>query len=1347
MTTEHADRARMPLVGIGASAGGLQALKRFFETVPDDLGAAYVVVVHLAPDHDSELDAILAHHTKMPVVQVGDHRHEPLRPDCVYVIAPDRKLEITDTAVGASPFEQPRGQRAAIDLFFRSLAAAPGRIFAVVLSGGGSDGAAGAEQVKEAGGLVLVQDPAQALHESMPGSVIARGAADVVLPVAELAQRLARLIRDGDAVAPLATVPTHEPQVEQAQAAALARVLDLLRRRTGHDFSKYKRTTVLRRLLRRIQLHHLHSIADYLDYLQEHAEEVQHLLDDFLITVTSFFRDPDAWQALQERVIGPLVEDADPDEPIRCWVAGCASGEEAYTLAMLIAEEIERRKIDREFTIFASDVDERALAVARQGRYPLSIGADVSDARLKRWLERVDQHYIVVRELRDHLVFAQHSVQRDPPFSQLDLVSCRNLLIYLDHELQDQLMGIFRYACRDGGYLFLGTSETAGTAYFRSVDKKHCIYQTVDNADVRRRLLPDLPVGSPRPPPARAATPTPPARNLAAEAHQAALEAYAPPSILVDSNWETLHLSALAGRYLQPRGGPASQAIVELVRPELRGELTVALRHAFESKEQWLSAFVPVRFNGTPRRVGVLVAPRAGAQERPERALVTFLEAGELGAADDAEQQCQPGNDRERLLLEKLHQAERHIEHLQSEHNGTEEDLRAANEELQSLNEEYRSTTEELETSKEELQSINEELQTVNLQLKTKLEEVSRAHDDLENLMAATDIATLFLDRSLCIKRFTPALAAIFKVKSHDQGRSIGDITHCLEYDQLEQDAQQVLSGLVPIEHQVHATDGRCFIIRLRPYRTAEDKIDGVVLTLVDITGLKRAEAVLSESEERFRALVAASAQIVWTTDAEGKVQEDAPSWRAYTGQSLEQFLSDGWLDAVHPDDRSAVEDQWRHAVASTIPLDTEYRLYHGPTGGYRWTSVRAVPLLHGDGSVRGWVAMNIDVTERKEAEMALRQADQHKDEFLAMLSHELRNPLAAICNSIELLKDSAETDTGLATEAIVERVIPLLDRQSRHMARLVNDLLDVTRIARNKLELRRQPTDVCRCVREAVETVQPQLDAAGLELRLQLPEQPLRVNADPDRLLQVVDNLLRNAIGYTDPGGQITLAAVQEGEQTVIRVRDTGIGIAPEELGLLFQAFQQTAKGRDTSGLGLGLALVKQLVELHGGVVTAASAGPGQGSEFVVRLPMVPEDHADAAAAQPAASPGDPPRRLLVVEDNVDLAETTRMLLEGIGHVVETAYDGPAALEGVERFQPAVVLLDLGLPGMDGVEVARRIRQIQGGEGPRLVALTGRHQDDTERRELAAVFDDHLTKPVNLATLQQTLARVGVRC
>jgi two-component system, chemotaxis family, CheB/CheR fusion protein len=834
------------IVTIGASAGGVTALQRFFEALPEHTGAAFVVVVHLDPDHRSGLPQIIGGRTRMPVIQVN--RTEKLEANHVYVIPPDRRVQLIDHEISPTEFEEPRGKRAPIDGFLRSATEHAGDGFAIILSGGGSDGAIGVRAVKEAGGIILVQDPEEAEYSSMPRSAIASGVADFILPVRDLVARLVELIRTKGTV--------KQPEEPEVDEELLRRVLAHLRVRTGHDFSRYKRSTVLRRLGRRMQVTRTDNLGEYYEVLRDSADEAQALLADLLISVTTFFRDHVAFEALRAQVLPDLFEGRDLDTKIRIWVPGCATGEEAYSIAILLQEEASKHELRPPIQIFGSDLDVRALAMAREGRYPASIEADVSEERLRRFFNRESDGYRVRQEVRDTILFAVHDLLKDPPFSHVDLISCRNVLIYLDRVLQDQVCNTFHYALNPGGFLMLGAAEAADNPFglFRTVDRSARIYRSVQQAVDKPRLLPRL-LGpaTVRDQTALVGRHMSPSVALGEAAlHRRVLEQVAPPSILVDEMQRVIHLSENAGRYLQPSGGSLSGDVVDLARPELRFELRSALHRFFEQRRSTLSLPIMVRFNGAPHRVHLQVAGVTDAAEAP-RALVMFIE-GE--AVDETIISAEPEpatNETVRRLRQELELTHSRLRTVREESDAANEELRAANEELQSINEEYRSTSEELETSKEELQSINEELQTVNTELKLKLDAISRANSDLQNLLAATDFGTLFLDSDLRIKRFTEQATDLFSITLSDEGRPISDFSHQLEYDELMRDMRKVLSDLAPIRKEVHGRNNIFYDMRMRPYRTVDDKIDGVVITFVDITERLQMEQALRERERQLR--------------------------------------------------------------------------------------------------------------------------------------------------------------------------------------------------------------------------------------------------------------------------------------------------------------------------------------------------------------------------------------------------------------------------------------------------------------------------------------------------------------
>ena len=982
--TERAATTKPLIIGIGASAGGIQALQTFFDALPDDTGAAFVVVVHLDPQRPSDLSSILATRTRMPVAQVG--APEQLRANHVYVVPPDRRLRITDHEISSAEFDEPRGQRAPIDSFFRSLAEQHGDGFAVILTGAGADGAVGVRAVKEAGGFILVQDPNEAEYPSMPRSAIATGIADFILPVRDLAARLVELVlnRDSGAIA----------DDRKFDEEVVRRILAHLRVRTGHDFSKYKRSTILRRIARRMQITRIDDPTDYYDFLRDQAEEAQALLADLLISVTTFFRDNEVFESLKTNVLPTIFESKQTSDSIRVWVPGCATGEEAYTIAILLLEEAARHEISPPIQVFGSDLDVGALAMAREGRFPAAIEADVSEERLRRFFTHEGDQYRVRQELRDIVLFASHSVLRDPPFSRIDLISCRNLLIYLDRELQEQSCSTFHYSLNPGGFLLLGASETADNppGLFHSIDRKSRIYQSTAQTGDKPRLLPrllgSLNVHQDTTHVGRVVTPGMALSEAAL--HRQAIETVAPPSILVDRMHRVLHLSENAGRYLQPSGGPLSGDLVDLVRPELRFELRSALHRIFERRQPTLSLPIPVRFNGAPHRVLIqLKLAESDEASEPLHALVLFVEGEAIEEALPASAQ-DTTNETVRRLTQELELTQERLRTTREESELANEELRAANEELQSINEEYRSTSEELETSKEELQSINEELQTVNSELKLKLEAVSRAHSDLQNLMAATDFGTLFLDSALRIKRFTQPVTELFRITPSDEGRPVTDFAHQLEYGDLVADARTVLAHLAPIGREIRSSDGRWYDLRLRPYRTVDDKIDGVVITFVDVTQRRRVEQALRDSERQLsqvKQLVELSHDPIFIWEFDGGIVEWNRGSAELYGYSREEALGRNKEQLL----RTRVPGTSFAAIREQLSADGSWsgEVRHRTKDGRELTIESRIVLESLDGRKLALESTR-DVSERKVWE-------EQQGLLLRELTHRVKNTLAVV--------------------------------------------------------------------------------------------------------------------------------------------------------------------------------------------------------------------------------------------------------------------------------------------------------------------------------------------------------------
>jgi two-component system CheB/CheR fusion protein len=903
---ENDHQHHFSVVGIGASAGGLRALREFFDRMPADSGLAFVIVTHLTPDQVSHLPDLLQTHTAMPVVEV--HQNIQIEINRVYVIPPNRYLSAIDSHLRLSKVQgEQRRPQAPIDHFFRTLADTRAeRAIGIILSGTGSDGTVGIKQIKERGGLVVVQEPAEAEYDGMPQSAIGTGIVDFVLPLAEMPSRLIEFDRSN----PRVPVPEDGEPVTETVRLSTQRILSQLRAHTGHDFTRYKLSTITRRIRRRMQIRQVDELPEYLQILRLNQEEVQALFKDLLITVTNFFRDRDAFEYLEHHIVPRLFQGKTSDDQVRVWIIGCATGEEAYSLAILLLEYANRLEQPPDIQLFASDIGDDALMRAREGLYPEAIAADVSPERLERFFLKEPGGYRVRKEVRDRILFAPHNILKDPPFSRLDLISCRNLLIYLKRDAQRQIFELFHYALRPEGYLFLGPAESVeGSELFREINKRHSLYQrtsteghlpTLPLVQARRFTGMDTAEGRREAPPS-------------AVIHRQLLESYVAPSILVNADHNIVHISAEAGRYLhQPPGEPTNNILRRVLLP-FRVELTTLLYTAVRQQQAARSKPIPVNVEGHSLPVSLVVYP-ATEPELHGYLLVVFEEEEGSGAADGHLKGISDSDSTLHEMSEELEQAKRQLQSTIEEFETSKEEMKAANEELQSINEELRSTAEELETSKEELQSMNEELVTVNQENRNKVEELSRLTSNLQNLLSATDIATLFLDRELRIKRFTPQVNELFNILTSDRGRPLSHLTHKLGYKELIDDSARVLKTLVPIEREIQSEDGRWHLTRLLPYRTLEDRIDGVVITFVDVTALKRAEQQLQRRAQQ-QAAVAALGQLALE-------RTDIATLFEQTAQQIANTLGVDFSDVLEyqPDDEDPI-------------LQASYRLPEGDLG------------------------------------------------------------------------------------------------------------------------------------------------------------------------------------------------------------------------------------------------------------------------------------------------------------------------------------------------------------------------------------------------------------------------------
>ena len=840
------------VVGIGCSAGGLETCAEFFTHLPADTGMAFVVVSHLDPDHKGIMPELLQRYTPMKVCQVEDGMK--MRPNRVYVIPPNTDLAVLHGRLQLLAPMAPRGLRLPIDFFFKHLAQDQrDRSVGIILSGMGADGTQGLKSIKEEAGLVMVQDPVSAKYDAMPHSAISTGLVDIVAPAGELPVRLVQFVRHAVAV------PLLAPADEEQPSGALQKIFVLLRARTGADFSCYKPATVYRRVKRRMDVHQLHPLPRYVRFLQENPQEVDLLFRELLIGVTAFFRDPAAFEALKEKLLARLLRRKTPGGPIRVWVPGCSTGEEVYSLAMVLTECLDRHPRQDRFTLqlFGTDLDKEAIEKARRGVFPANVVAGVSPERLQRFFTRTGDTYTLKKDIRECAIFAPQNLLADPPFTKMDLLCCRNLLIYIAPEWQKKLLALFHYALNPDGMLFLGTAETVGGAsdLYETLDGRWKIFQRRD-APVDLTDMAGMPAP---PPPVEAVAPPPPERKAAAPdsgtadlAQRILLDTYVPPAVVINREGDLVYVVGRTGKYLEPASGKVNQNVFAMAREGLREALPQAVRDAVRRRDSVTAGNLRVRTDGAWQIVNLMVKPLIGAPGPGGLLLVVFEDAepearGAAGAKPSRRLFRDGGST---PALEKaLRHAHAQMQSTAEAAAATQEEFTALNEELQSNNEELQSTNEELTTSKEELQSLNEELTTVNSELQTKLEEVALLGSDMKNLLNGIDVATIFADNELHIKRFTPKATRIISLIPTDVGRPLRDLVSNLKYAHLVDDAKQVLATLIFKEAEVQTTDGRWQQMRILPYRTAGNVIDGVAITFTDITPLKQLEASLRESE------------------------------------------------------------------------------------------------------------------------------------------------------------------------------------------------------------------------------------------------------------------------------------------------------------------------------------------------------------------------------------------------------------------------------------------------------------------------------------------------------------------
>ena len=967
------------IVGIATCDGGPEALKTFFNKVPKDSNLAYLVMVQHVNEDSNELSELIQKNSKIPVLSITDKNL--IQPDHIYLLPADQHLIIETNFIAVSPRMHLAERRAPIDVFFRVFADRHGpRAISVILSGSGADGSMGLKRIKERGGATYVQNPLEARYSQMPRNAIATELVDEVLNAGNIPAYIIAY-RNSIAMVDITENPLTKSELQQQ---AVREIFVQLRMRTGHDFSSYKPATLLRRIERRINIHNLPDLHSYVSYLHKHPNEIISLLKDLLISVTNFFRDSKAFKALEQEIIPTLFAGKTAKDEVRIWIAGCATGEEAYSIAMLCAEHMTNNYDSPKLQIFATDIDDSALASAREGYYSINDAADVSSERLHRFFTADGDKFRARKEIREMILFANHNFLKDPHFSRLDLISCRNVLIYLDSKAQTSVIRNFHYALKPKKYLFLGTSESVDVAneLFRVQDRDHHIFQSnevssrkyidpiimpqLQGVDNQLKVLTNFKEVA--------------SQHFSPEQlHHKMLEQYSPPSVVVNEEYEIIHISKRIGKYLVIPGGAPTKNLLKLIRPELRLELQTVLYQAVQNRMAIEAKNVKLALEGGPHAIDIHVRPALEDNDHANGLLLVVFKPTEETIMSEDALLLTPEDPISRRLEEELIGLKTQLRSSIEFHQYQSEELQSTNEELQAMNEELRSAAEELETSKEELQSINEELRAVNQVLKTKIEETSISSNNLQNLVNSANVGTIFLDRSFCLRLFTPAILEIFNLKTSDYGRPITDITNKLQYDNLLNDAQRVLDKLIAIEHEVATSDNRIYMMQLLPYRTAEDHINGIVITFFDITKRKESEENLRRSEEKYRKQLEVEVELRTIALQNSQEQyssliENTPDIITRWNRKFELiFANSAFENSVHAD-YSMLPGKASLQKAFKTGQTIEHFSTISGSSGERHFYTRLTPELTAEGEIATILAIARDITEIRLAELALKE-------------------------------------------------------------------------------------------------------------------------------------------------------------------------------------------------------------------------------------------------------------------------------------------------------------------------------------------------------------------------------------
>ncbi|TFG13286.1 MAG: PAS domain S-box protein [Promethearchaeota archaeon] len=1211
MSQEHERDISHPIVGIGASAGGLEAFEQFFSNMPADSGMTFVLVPHLDPTHKSILSDLIMQYTRMLVVQVSDGIK--IEPNKAYIIPPNYDMTISHGKLYLSEIPTPRGLRLPIDHFFRSLALdQQEKAICIVLSGTGTDGTLGIREIKGAGGMAMVQDPITAKYDGMPRSAINNAIVDYVLPPDKMPDQLIKYVKKS--VTPL----KQENTISSLKFTDdLKEIFTLLKKKTNHDFSVYKENTMFRRIERRMVINHFNNISDYINYIRDHSQELEILFKELLIGVTNFFRDKEAFDFLEEKIIPSFFKESKLKKNIRIWVPGCSTGEEVYSIAILFQEYIDKINQDIKIQIFATDIDDVAIEKARLGIYPDSITADISPDRLKRFFELKGNLYQIKKKIRETVVFAVQNVIFDPPFSRVDLISCRNLLIYLNAEIQKKLVILFHYSLNPGGILFLGNSETISSTptLFSEINRKLKLFQRIET--------PSFLIDIPRPfPPLIDHHPNKTHRkdinkeefmNYRQVMEKFLLEHYSPPSVIINVKGDILYIHGKTNKFLEIQSGEAKMNIFQMVKEEVKLKLTTALRRILTKNEEVIYEKISLKSGNELIQLNLKIIPLLQPLILKDLFFVSFEEVPlEMPIRENILQIENLSGERflrVKQLEDELSSTKQYLQTTIEELETTNEELQSSNEELQSSNEELQSTNEELQTSKEELQSLNEELTTINNELEAKITELRNINDDMRNLMVSSNIGTIFLDEKLNIKRFTPASKKIFNLIETDIGRPLNHISTNLVYDRMVQDAEEVLKTLIPKDIDVQIKDNGWFNMRIVPYRTEDNMIKGVVVTFFDITQRylleeEKVEALqfvddIVETVRNPLVVMSKDLRIIRVNRAFYEFFKVTPS--EVNGKYIYELGNTEW-------DIPELRDLLKHVISNhSIIQNFEVEHNFGKIG-------KRVMLLNAKEMIReknkSLILLAIeDITDQKEFEKRLMKSKEefqgafNRAEFLKdLFTHDINNILQVILLSSELVSKSIDKPEKLTQ---IVKLNSIILEQIWKAQNIIGNIQLISNL--EKGEGSKHPIKVHDIIEESIDYIKKSFRYKDLSINIQDFDKNLRIIAN--KLVNgVIENILINAIKHNDKENitidiKISSEILETIKYVKFEFKDNGPGIKNEVKAKLFRKqFQKSSEG-----LGIGLTIVQKIVESYDGKIWVENRIPNdysKGSNFILLIP-----------------------------------------------------------------------------------------------------------------------------------------------